>query len=195
MSRRTRLVSLIAAVACAGAFALFFSLTRFAQAQGIKRLEGNGTLHFSTKLGSFKILSVENEPVTGHLEMTFKGGLLVSGLDHEPKPSGNVRLEYTYAPLKKYAYFGQGKIVLDGPFRSLQWFGSDMDATFVGRAKVRLAGEFDKNLDTGTFWTDDPKKTNNWPANGLIEVLVPSYKAVAGHTETGVPVPHERGGN
>jgi hypothetical protein len=156
------------------------------------RPKGPGTIHFSTRLGSFKLVSVENEPVSGHLEMTFKGGLLVSGIDTPPKPVGKIREEYTYAPLKKYAFSGEGKLVLDGTFRSLQWFGSDLDATFVGRGKLRLVGEFDRDLKTGEYWTTDPKKVQPWPANNLMEVPVPGYVAAAGHTDGGAPVPQMR---
>jgi hypothetical protein len=192
MTPRIRRSYLIVSAAAVVGVGLFFGLRGQAHAQGMVRPKGPGTLHFSTKLGSFKLLGNDLEPVTGHLEMTFKGGLLVSGIDHEPKPTGNVRLEYTYGPLKKYAYSGQGKLVIDGTWRSLQWFGSDMDATFVGRGKVRLSGEFDKDLNTGTYWTTDPKKTTAWPANNLMEVPIPGYIPNTNSNEQGMPIPQER---
>ena len=174
---------LFAASACSLAV---FSAFHFAKAQSVSRPKGPGTLHFSTKLGSFKLLSIEDELISGHIEMTFSGTILLTGAA-KPVLSGSLREEYRYPDLQKVAYSGKGKLVVDGPLKSLQWFGSDLNAVFTGRGKVRLVGEFDKNLDTGEYWFTDPKKKMPWPANNLQELVVPPY-SVGAAPET-VPIP------
>ena len=158
----------------------------YAQAAQYTRPAGNGILHFQTKLGSFKVLHIGKELVTGTLTFTFRGSVLVSGATHPPIVKGNVRLEYQNKKHQKLGYHGVGSMTITGPFESVEWFGSDMSAIFVGRGKVRLSGEFDKNLNTGTYWTTDPKNVQYWPANSVSDVSVPNYvtpASVAGTAE------------
>jgi hypothetical protein len=138
---------------------------------------GADTAYFHTKVGSFKILGSESArppiPPRGHLEINFTGTVLVSGLAGKPKVEGNVNLEYENKTYKKLAYYGTGKITVDGLFESIEWFGRDMSGSYRGIGNVRLFGEFDKDLHTGEWWYgSDPAKKNPWGTN-LIEVVVP----------------------
>jgi hypothetical protein len=176
MSPRARRVGVLFGGIGAGIAVLLFS-HRPAQAQGMVRPEGDGEFHFSTKVGSFKLLGTEDKDVTGHLEFTGKGTVLISGVDNPPATTGTLKLEYSYLPLKKYCFHGSGSFKLDGSWRSVQWFGSDLTGNFKGRGKFRLVGEFDKDLNTGVFWTTDPNKKNFWPPNSVLEYLVPGYSS------------------
>jgi hypothetical protein len=42
-----------------------------------------------------------------------------------------------------------------------------------GNAIIRLTGEFDRNLDTGSYWYDDPTNKRPWQATGTINIVVP----------------------
>jgi hypothetical protein len=125
-----------------------------------------GTMHFETKVGSFKILGVAREPAEGHIEITFTGTVLVNGT---PKitPSGNLKREYYREDRQQQAYHGTGKLVVDGKFWGIQWFGRDMKADWNGFGVVRLYGEFDKNLQTGKFWYGSaPDEKLDWGTTG-----------------------------
>ena len=141
-----------------------------------------------TNIGSFKLLGSEDKDVTGHLEFTGKGTVLISGVDNPPVTTGTLKLEYSYPKLKKYCFHGQGSFKLDGSWRSVQWFGMNLTGSFNGRGKFRLVGEFDKNLNTGLYWTTDPAKKEYWPANSVIEFLVPGYTSAL-TTPKAVPQP------
>jgi hypothetical protein len=155
--------------------AMLFLAHRPARAQGMVRPEGPGIFHFTTNIGSFKLLGSDEKDVTGTLEMTARGTVLVSGVDKPPVTTGKLKLEKAYPELKKYAFHGQGTLKLQGTWRSVQWFGTDLTGVFNGRGKFRLVGEFDKQLNTGWFWTTDPKDKKYWPANSVVEYLVPNY--------------------
>ena len=152
------------------------------------RSPGDGEFHFTTNVGSFKLLGSEEQNVSGHFEMTARGTILISGVDKPPVTTGTLKLEYSYPPLKKYAYHGQGSFALDGTWRSVQWFGTELTGSFKGRGKFRLVGEFDKNLNTGWYWTTDPSKKEYWPANSVMEFLVPGYTSVIAAPK-GIPQP------
>lgn len=126
-----------------------------------------GRMHFETKLGSFRVINGE-----GDLRISFKGTVLVS--QHEGgalKVTGNVRKEYDDRGRK--VFFGDGRIEVTGKWRAIQWFGRDMAADWFGAGMVQLKGEFDKDLNTGTFWVDDPKQIQYWQTS-LITVLLPN---------------------
>jgi hypothetical protein len=126
--------------------------------------ERYGTMYLTTKVGSFKILGVAQKPAEGHLEISFTGTLLVNGT---PKitPSGNLRVEFNKPERKQIAYHGTGKLVIDGKYDAIQWFGRDMNATWTGFGIVRLVGEFDKDLNTGQYWySDNPNDKRSWTA-------------------------------
>lgn len=124
--------------------------------------ERYGTMYLTTKVGSFKVLGVADKPAEGRFEISFTGTLLVDGT---PKitPSGNLRVEYSNPKRKQIAYHGTGKLVIEGTYDAIQWFGRDMNATWTGFGIVRLVGEFDQNLNTGEFWySDNPTDRRSW---------------------------------
>jgi len=127
---------------------------------------GDQTLHLTTSVGSMRLIDGR-----GKVEISFKGTVLISQLQNGSViPSGNLKKEYDARG--RQAYFGQGKLVITGSFRGIQWFGRDLTATWTGLGRARLFGEFDKNLNTGFFWyTHNPKK-KSWLTNG-IEALLP----------------------
>lgn len=134
-------------------------------------------LNFMANVGSFKALGSEKDPVQGTLEMTFTGTVLVSGLfqGSTVNVSGSVRKEYETKDHSKQVYFGTGRLVLSGKARAVQFFGRDMKARFYGMAIFRLYGEFDKNLDTGSYWFDGGEKVA-WGTGGM-PVVVPNAQA------------------
>lgn len=145
-----------------------------------------GTIHLRTNLGSFKMLP-KAEIAEGRVELDFTGTVLLSNFEGTIEKSGNIRLEYRGHG--REVYFGQGKMVLTGRFRGIQWFGKNMTCTWRGDGIVRLFGEFDKNLFTGEYWYDDPTQKAQWGTYG-VEAEVPQ-KRVFG---TGTPIPRQRGG-
>jgi len=114
------------------------------------------TLHFESKLGSFKFYNG-----TGTLHMKFKGTVLLTYLKGTITTTGNVKKEFPVPQAgpgaardggARQAYHGDGEITVNGNFKSLQWFGRDISGTWYGAGGFRLFGEYDKNLDTGWFW-------------------------------------------
>lgn len=185
---------------------LYFGLDK-ASAQGMGRPTGSGDLYFQSNLGSFKLLGNDQEPeVTGTLTFSFTGTVLISGTTSEPTVTGNVIKEYDSTDMykkeladpnlkadallfMKRAYHGTGSISITGPLRAVEWFGSDMKGHFVGRGIMRITGEFDKNLNTGTYYfADNPSKVNYWPANNLMEIVVPAYQVMAGANAGPTPI-------
>lgn len=133
---------------------------------------GSDTVFLSSKVGSFKILGggPANPPI-GDLELSFTGTLLISGAESPLQVSGNLKKEYDAH--KKVVYHGTGKVSVKGKFFSAQWFGRDMTGSFKGTAILRLYGEFDKDLNTGSFWYgNEPNNKRNWLTGGM-QVLVP----------------------
>ncbi|MBS1721960.1 MAG: hypothetical protein JSS66_03015 [Armatimonadetes bacterium] len=132
----------------------------------------HGTMHFRTKLGSFKVINGE-----GRVEFTFTGTVLVSNLDGKLEVTGNVRKEYEAH--KRVIYTGTGRCVVTGKWRAVQWFGRDMSAVWFGSGVIRLSGEFDRDQKTGEYWYEDPSQVDFWPGNNTIDAVNP--KAVAGY--------------
>jgi hypothetical protein len=126
---------------------------------------GADLLKFSTNVGSLKILNQGPTNPNGHLEMSFTGTILVSG---NPKMvlTGNVKKEYEDKPHHKSVFSGTGKIVIDGEFENLQWFGKNLTGSFKGHGYIRLYGDYDANLKTGTYTFGDNLKTGDWGTNG-----------------------------
>lgn len=141
-----------------------------------------GVLHLQTRLGSFKLLDGR-----GRLEIAFTGTVLISGLrpeedaqrrakyrgisplDGSLQVTGNVRREW--AGHNRQVFYGTGRIVLNGQFRGVQWFGRDMQARWIGDGISRLYGEFDQNLQTGWYWYDNIERAVPWGAVGMQAVL------------------------
>ena len=141
------------------------------------------TLVMNTHVGSFKILPKGEELPSGRLEFSFTGTVLFTGVDPASvlQVSGNVRKEYDNAKQGKQVYFGTGKILLVGKFRNCQWFGRDLNFRFKGSAVIRAIAEFDKNLQTGTYWYDGSEKLpmlNTMNTLPVPELRVVQQKAV-----------------
>lgn len=122
-------------------------------------------LWFETNVGSFKIMPRGDVLPGGELTMSFVGSVLISELDGTVVPEGNVRREYQNKEKGKQVWFGSGKLTIKGNFRAVQWFGRNLKAKFSGNGFMRLYGEFDKNLETGTYWFD-PKVKKFWSNYG-----------------------------
>lgn len=128
-----------------------------------------------TNVGSFKILQQGEVFPSGDLTMSFSGSVMISGLNGKVVPEGNVRREYNEPTRERQVWFGDGKLTVSGSFQAVQWFGRNLKAKFNGNGIIRLYGEFDKNLETGSYWFD-PAKKNFWGNFGAT-VVVPEVKA------------------
>lgn len=135
--------------------------------------QNHGLAFFNTNVGSFKLLGINEVPVEGTLDITFKGTVLISNLDKDSTLiiSGDVRKEIDDKKLAKQVYFGRGRITICGKWRAVQFFGSDLRARFNGFGYCRLFGEFDKNLDTGYFWFNGDKQQTPWNTGGMSMVI------------------------
>lgn len=143
---------------------------KLAQAQPASE---KGEVVFNAAIGSFKLVSPGERNAFGKLEMNFKGTVLLVGLkENAPvQVSGNVRKEYENKDRERILFHGQGRIVVDGTFKAIQWFGRDLSARYNGMGIFRLYGEFDNKGMTGTYQiTGD--KLRYWGSGG-ITVIVP----------------------
>jgi hypothetical protein len=129
--------------------------------------EGLGTFHMQTKLGSFKLIDCE-----GRLDVKFSGTLLVSQLEGGTMQVLEGKLRKEYDKSGRAVYTGAARIVVSGKWRGIQWFGSDMNATFYGRGFARITGEFDRNLKTGDYWYEDGEKMA-FPSSSVMSMPVP----------------------
>jgi hypothetical protein len=139
-----------------------------AQMAGVKDYgKPMGTLHLQSNLGSFRLIDG-----LGRLEMRFTGTVLVSGLtDGKVTPGGSVKLEHKSGT--RELYHGTGTIVVTGKWRAIQWFGTGMRAVWYGHGLARITGEFDRNLDIGRYWYNDPTQKFYWFAQSSITVTNP----------------------
>lgn len=140
------------------------------QRAGLTNTAGFGTMHFQTRLGSCKIIDGK-----GRLEMNFRGSVLINKLKGTSTFTGNVRKEYSKDG--REVWNGQGKVVVTGEWRGIQWFGRDLTAVWFGAGMVRLSGEFDRNQKTGEYWYDDPANIHYWPGSGSIDLPCPENRA------------------
>ena len=133
-----------------------------------------GELVFSTAIGSFKLVSPADRNSRGKLEMSFKGTLLLVGVKPTTpiQVSGSLRKEYDNKAGDRVIYHGQGRIVIDGSVKSVQWFGRDLSARFNGFGIFRFYGEFDNKGQTGTYQITGDKQ-RYWGSGG-ITVVVPN---------------------
>jgi hypothetical protein len=112
----------------------------------------SGEVDLKTSVGSLKINSPGKEKARGRIQMSFRGTLLLSDYKGAtPIVTGTFRKEYDNAQGKRTVYYGKGTITLDGNFRAIQWFGSDLNMKWIGMGICRLFGEFDKAGKTGTY--------------------------------------------
>lgn len=132
-----------------------------------------GTVFMQTRVGSFKMLGVAGLPAEGHVEISFTGTVLINGFSEakggaqnnltKVTPSGSLRKEYVNEAHQQQAYHGTGKLVVDGKFTAIQWFGRDLQCKWTGFGVARLVGEFDKNLKTGEYWYSlNPADIHDW---------------------------------
>ena len=165
----SRLSKLRRPVLTAGALAL----CAFLLAQGTKPTTkaavpadpNTGEINFTTHIGSFKLLDG-----VGRVEMNFTGTMLVSQLKGTVTTSGNIKKEYTSKT--KEAWHGTGKIIIDGQFLAVQWFGTNLAGKWRGRGTARVYGEFDTNLETGYYWySNDPSRKIPWSMYGMTVYL------------------------
>jgi hypothetical protein len=159
---------LLAAAACAPGAALAQPATP-AQMAGVTPNPDFGTLHMRTRLGSFRLIDGK-----GRVEFTFKGTVLISQLKGTWKLDGRARKEYEGKG--RIVLNGQGRIVVTGEWRAVQWFGSDMEGVWYGFGIARVQGEFDRDLNTGEYWFEDPRDKRFWLANNVIDIALPTRK-------------------
>ena len=125
-------------------------------------------LSFESKVGSFKMLGAGDVPAQGKLTINFTGTVLVSGPEPTAKitTSGNVLREINDVKRGKIVYHGTGTLVVDGSVRAVQFFGRNLKGRFFGQAIFRLYGEFDKDLNTGTYQFDGSQDVRPWGTGG-----------------------------
>lgn len=125
-----------------------------------------GVIHLRTKLGSIKAIDGE-----GRLEISFTGTLLITNLEGKSTFSGDIREEYNKHG--RACYTGKGTAVIEGKWRGIQFFGSDMNCTWFGRGFIRVTGEFDENLQTGDYWYENPSEKRAFPNANVKSDVVP----------------------
>lgn len=136
-----------------------------------------GTINFQTNIGSFRFVgtqdlnSTKKNPAEGIVTISFTGTLLLNDLKGKVTTSGNLRKEYEAH--KRVAYFGTGTIRVEGQFWAIQVFGTKISGSWTGWGMGRLYGEFDENLDTGSFWYGAQGKKEYWSPYGTTILLPP----------------------
>jgi hypothetical protein len=133
------------------------------------------TLHFDAGIGSFR-----NIDSKGRLDVSFKGTLLVNKLKKGGTITATGNLKKEYEGLDRVIYTGQGRIVVDGEWRVVQWFGTNLTGVWYGRGLMRVIGEFDKNLNTGHYWYTDPTNKVVWFATSTMVAELPSRQMMQG---------------
>lgn len=135
-----------------------------------------GVVDFWTKVGSFKIVSPSSEvKARGSLTMTFSGTVLIVGLEGTAVPSGGIRQEYKSDKQARQAYFGKGSLTVNGKWRAIQFFGRDFKGHWDGMGIMRLYGEFDDKLETGTYRIEGGDGDEAW-GNGGRQIILPPAK-------------------
>ena len=152
---------------------------------GLGEREDYGIMHFNSNLGSFKTI-----PGKGRMEVSFTGTFLVSGLQGTHSVSGDLVKEFE--GMERVLYHGTGTITVEGEWRALQWFGSNMTGTWYGAGQIRLTGEFDRDLNTGEYWFDDPGEKFPWSTN-MQQFGIPRQRI--GLRPGEVPIRKTEGGN
>jgi hypothetical protein len=155
------------------------------QMGGLGDRQDYATMHMQCNLGSFKII-----PGQGRIEVSFTGTFMVSGLEGDHSVSGDLVKEFE--GMERVLYHGTGTITVEGEWRALQWFGSNMSGTWYGAGQIRLTGEFDRNLNTGEYWFDDPNEKFPWSTN-MQQFGIPLQRAGLAPGER--PIRKTEGGN
>ncbi|HRF60581.1 MAG TPA: hypothetical protein PLH94_11810 [Fimbriimonadaceae bacterium] len=159
-----------------------------AQRVGVEAKADYATLHLRTKLGSFRMIDGQ-----GRVEIQFTGTLLVSQLKGNIGITGQVKKEFDKEG--RQVWFGTGRAIITGSFRAIQWFGRNMQAVWFGKGVCQIVGEFDKDLNTGEYWFDDPKDRMAWSASTLMTIVLPRPSAMPNvqPRERGTPPPKPQG--
>ncbi len=147
---------------------------------GIQNTTGYSTLNMTTKLGSFKLINGE-----GRVSFSFTGTVMVNvSAGSSVAVAGNLRKELERKD--RVVYHGVGTITISGKWRAVQWFGRDLTKfMWFGKGVARVSGEFDKDLNTGFYWFDDPNDKNYWFAGSATNIALPRITDLA-------PKPKER---
>lgn len=171
-----RIVSL-AALAGLGALAITQTAPRPSAAPAPTDPSKFETMLLKTKLGSANFINGQ-----GRVEFSFQGSLLVHDVRGSVAVTGNVVKQYEAN--RRTVYFGRGKVVVEGRWANVYWWGKDFDAKWRGQGVVRLDGEYyrDANgkLKTGEMWYSDvPDEIISWPGQATLDYTLPRYKAEA----------------
>lgn len=126
------------------------------------------TIFFETKIGSFKLLNC-----SGKASFSFEGTVLVAGYEGTITPSAGLKKEFESKENKRVAYFGKGTITVEGKWRGIQWFGKNLNGFFDGNGIMRLAGEFDENMNTGHYWYKSNTAKEIWYSVGIERTIPP----------------------
>ena len=137
-----------------------------AQKAGVTNADGFGTMHFQTRLGSFRIVDG-----VGRVEINFSGSVMISQLKGKYDITGNVKKEFEKGG--RVIYSGKGHLVVTGEYRAVHWFGKDLTGVWYGRGVIRLTGEFDRDQKTGEYWFEDPTKVTSWPGGNTMDIINP----------------------
>jgi hypothetical protein len=140
-----------------------------AQRAGVPDDRSFGTFHFRTKLGSFRLIDGK-----GRVEFTFTGSVLLNKVKGRATVTGNVRKEYD--KYERQIWTGTGRVIVTGEWRAIQWFGRDMQGVWFGSGIARLQGEFDRDLNTGEYWFEDPTIKLPWINSNTMDVTVPTRR-------------------
>jgi hypothetical protein len=152
-----------------------------------------GPFNMQSNLGSFRL-----SDGTGRLRFSFTGTVLVSNLRDLKLPNGqtlparldvegNVRTEHNRGDRRIFT--GTGTITVQGQWRKVQWFGRNMTGAFYGNGIMFFVGDFDENLQTGTYWFDNPERRRFFFQGGAT-IMVPEQKFEPQRQ----PEPRRRGG-
>lgn len=135
------------------------------------------TINFQSNIGSFRFVgtqdlnSTKKNPAEGIVSISFTGTLLLNDVKGKVTATGNLRKEYEAH--KRVAYFGTGTIRVEGQFWAIQVFGTKISGSWTGWGMGRLYGEFDENLNTGSFWYGTQGKKEYWSPYGTTVLLPP----------------------
>lgn len=148
-----------------------------------------GTLHMETKIGSFKLLDG-----SGKVDFTFRGTVMINaGKDATIQVTGSVKKNFERGT--RVTYFGQGRVVVVGKWRSIQWFGRDMKAQWYGAGAARISSQFYPGADgkprTGEWWYD-AKERNFMIADGTMTILLPAPEIRSSPSGPSEVIPRER---
>ncbi|HWD38466.1 MAG TPA: hypothetical protein VG944_06430 [Fimbriimonas sp.] len=177
-SRSVFIFIALGAVASAVAYQDLSPAPKAAGAPKLGPIDYTKGVHLESNVGSFKIKRGGEDLDDGVLDISFKGTILVSGLIGEATPTAPAVQETGTGQMQKdlqtwnkrlFHSAGVGKLHVKGKFDGIQFFGQDVSAYYRGTGVIQLYGEFDKNLNTGSYWYDEtPKDKGFWGTGGAI---------------------------